>query len=252
MDGFDMHIYEDTAALPPSMEHPNTTTIALADYGKLVGLLEEAFGGTAQPGATLPVMYDEFGVETQIPPAKASLYTGTEPATVHPVPEATQAEYYNEALQLAFCQQNVIGLLLFHFVDEPALAGWQSGLYYADGTPKSSLTLVRNAFDSTRRGIIATCPDLHLTPQLTVDTVTKPRVTVAFTSTLDAQYTLTLVRLGGPPPAVTLTGAALGRRILKLPVPKLPKGRYRWRATATATMNAGPPATLLSKIFTIP
>ena len=44
-----------------------------------------------QPGSTLPILYAEYGVETQIPAAKASLYTGTEPATIKPVAEATQA-----------------------------------------------------------------------------------------------------------------------------------------------------------------
>ena len=57
----------------------------LADYEKLVGALGTAFDGTAQPGTTLPILYDEFGVEAVIPAAKASLYTGTEPATVRPV-----------------------------------------------------------------------------------------------------------------------------------------------------------------------
>ena len=36
----------------------------------------EAFDGTAQPGSKLPILYAEFGVESQIPAAKASLYTG--------------------------------------------------------------------------------------------------------------------------------------------------------------------------------
>ena len=55
------------------------------------------------------------------------------------MPEQTQAEYYRQAIQLAFCQPKVEGMFLFHAVDEKALAAWQSGLYYADGTPKTSL-----------------------------------------------------------------------------------------------------------------
>jgi hypothetical protein len=251
MDAFAFHPYADASNVPPSATHPNSTSIGIGDYDKLVSLLGQAFDGTAQRGSTLPILYDEFGVESDIPAEKAPFYNGTEAATVHPVDEATQAQFYNQALQLAFCQKNVIGLLLFHFIDEPARPGWQSGLYYADGTPKSSIGLVRNAADATRRGIVAQCPDLHLTPKLTVVTTLKPRRTVALTSTLDASYSLALVRLDGPAPPVTLTGTALGRRVTTLPVPKLPKGRYRWRVTATATMNAGPPATLLSRVFTV-
>ena len=61
---------------------------------------------------------------------------------MHPVDEATQAAYYTQALQLAFCQPNVRAILVFSLVDENALPGWQSGVYYVDGTPKSSLPAV--------------------------------------------------------------------------------------------------------------
>src|SRR5207245_893859 len=139
MDGFAFHPYEDMSSSPPDSTHPTTTTIALADYGKLVALLGQAFDGTAQPGSTLPILYDEYGVESLIPPADAALYSGTEPTTTKPVDEATQAAYYEQALALTFCQPNVEGIFLFHAFDEPALDRWQSGLYYANGTPKSSL-----------------------------------------------------------------------------------------------------------------
>ena len=58
---------------------PRTTTIGVADYDKLVGLLGAAFDGTAQPGSQLPILYGEYGVETHIPASKESLYTGSEP-----------------------------------------------------------------------------------------------------------------------------------------------------------------------------
>jgi hypothetical protein len=123
MDAFAFHPYEDNSSIPPDTGvHPNTTTIALADYDKLVALLGEAFDGTAQRGSTLPIYYDEFGVESLIPSSKQHLYTGTEPATTKPVDEATQAAFYRQAIQLAFCQPNVRGLFLFHAFDETALA----------------------------------------------------------------------------------------------------------------------------------
>lgn len=251
MDAFAFHPYADASNVPPSFAHPNSTSIGIADYDKLVSLLGQAFDGSAQRGSTLPILYDEFGVEADIPAAKAALYTGTEPATVHPVDEATQADFYEQALQLTFCQRNVIGLLLFHVVDEPALAGWQSGLYYVDGTPKTSIAAVRDAADSTRRGVVTQCADLQVTPKLTVTTAVKPRLRVTLTSTLDARYSLRLERIGGKAPAVVLTGAVVGRRATRLPVQKLPPGSYRWHATATALQNAGAPATLVSRSFTV-
>ena len=169
MDAFAFHPYEDDSSVAPATGvHPNSTTIALADYGKLVSLLGTAFDGTAQAGSTLPIYYDEFGVESLIPAAKQGLYTGTEPATTKPVDEATQATYYRQAIQLAFCQPNVRGIFLFHAFDETSLPGWQSGLYYADGTPKTSLAPVRTAMQESHRGVVAACPGMRLTPKATV------------------------------------------------------------------------------------
>lgn len=162
MDGFAHHPYADNSSQSPDFAHPNVTTISLADYPKLVALLGAAFDGTAQPGSTLPVLYDEFGVESLIPPGKASAYTGTEPATTKPVDEATQASFYEQALRIAFCQPTVVGMLLFHSRDEAALGSWQSGVYYADGSPKSSIYAVRDALRRTKGGSITRCDGLAL------------------------------------------------------------------------------------------
>ena len=63
--------------------------------------------------------------------------------------------------KLAYCQSNVAGVLLFHAADEAGRRGWQSGLYYADGTPKSSLGVVRDTHgrDRERRARQVRCPD---------------------------------------------------------------------------------------------
>jgi hypothetical protein len=159
MDVFDQHVYADNSSLPPSMSHPNTTTIAEADYTKLVALLGQAFDGTAQAGSTLPILYGEFGVESIVPAAKAGVYTGTEPSTTKPVDEATQAAYYTEAFKLAMCQPNVIGIMVFHVSDESALSAWQSGPYYADDTAKSSMAAIRDAASAARAGTLTSCPD---------------------------------------------------------------------------------------------
>jgi len=57
------------------------------------------------------------------------------------------------------CQPNVIGILAFHVSDESALAGWQSGPYYADDTAKSSLQAIRDAANAAHAGTLTTCPD---------------------------------------------------------------------------------------------
>ena len=240
MDAFAFHPYPETSSTGPNFPHPNSTSIGLADYGKLVGLLGAAFDGTAQHGSSLPILYDEFGIETKIPPAKAALYTGTEPATTKPVDEATQAQMYLQAMQMTFCQPTVLGLLLFHVQDEPSLAAWQSGEFYVDGTPKSSLPAVAAAAASVHRGIVASCPGLHLTPRVTLKPArsTKTLRRVTLTCSLDCTYT---ARLDG---RVALTGAAVGRVPKTLVLHgKLPAGAHRLALTATASANTGPPST---------
>ena len=142
LDGFAFHPYPASSSVPPDRPtHPDSNAIGLADYEeKLRPLLDEAFG----PG--VPVLYSELGVETAIPAEKASLYEGEEPGD--PVDEATQARFYRRTIELAACQEGVAGLLLFHSHDEPALTGFQSGLYYVDGTPKTSLAPIRDAISA--------------------------------------------------------------------------------------------------------
>jgi len=139
MDGFAFHPYPASSSVPPDRPtDPKSSSILMGDYEeKLLPALRAAFG------RDLPVLYSELGVETAIPPAKSPAYQGEEPG--RPVDEATQADYYRRAIELAACQKGVAGLLLFHSHDEPALTGFQSGVYYADGTPKASLEPVREA-----------------------------------------------------------------------------------------------------------
>jgi hypothetical protein len=42
MDVFAIHPYPESSKLPPTFAHPNSTSISIADYGKLVQLLAAA------------------------------------------------------------------------------------------------------------------------------------------------------------------------------------------------------------------
>ena len=152
MDGFAFHPYGESSSTPPSLVHTSGTSLGLGDYPKLVALLGQAFNGTAQKGSTLPIVYDEYGVDSQIPVAKRSFYGGVEPATTKPVTEGVQAAYYDEALHMAACQPTVRGFLIFHVTDETDHNRWQSGVYYADGTPKSSRAPVKASMAGIRAG----------------------------------------------------------------------------------------------------
>jgi hypothetical protein len=158
MDAFAIHPYPEKSSLPPTLTHPRSKNIGLADYGKLVASLGKAFDGTAQAGSTLPIVYDEFGVQTKIPAAKTSAYTNLDTKKAQDaVSETTQAAYYRQALQMAYCQPNVVGIMIFHLSDERDGTAWQSGLYYADDTPKSSLAPVRATIESAADGTLAHC-----------------------------------------------------------------------------------------------
>jgi hypothetical protein len=155
MDWFAIHPYPEHASIPPTFAHPRSSAISLADYGKLVRLLGQAFDGTRQRGSTLPIVYDEFGVQTKQPDDKRLMYANQDlPSAVDAVDEATQGRYYRQALELATCQPNVVGLLFFHVSDEADLDRWQSGVYYADDTPKADFSVVRSAALAARGGTL--------------------------------------------------------------------------------------------------
>jgi hypothetical protein len=152
MDMFSLHPYPESSSIPPTFRHPRTTSIGIADYGKLVRLLDAAF-----PGRELPVVYGEYGLETTVPPSKRSAYTGSEPVPTHPIPAAVQGRRYAQAIRLAECQPRVRMLLFFHVVDEARLEGLQTGVYYSDDDPKASLAPVAAASDQAAKGGVQ-CP----------------------------------------------------------------------------------------------
>jgi hypothetical protein len=150
MDAFSMHVYGETSRTPPSRAHLGTS-IGIADYEKLEALLHEALGRAT------PIVYGEYGVNTTVPPRELEAYSGSEAATKHPVDARTQARYYAQAIGLAACQPLVEMLLFFHVTDEPQLERFQTGMYYADKTPKPGLEKVAQAADAAFAGTIA-CP----------------------------------------------------------------------------------------------
>jgi hypothetical protein len=157
MDVFALHPYLTRSAIPPSQPHTGTS-LGFADYDKLVSLLGEAFDGTAQPGSKLPIAYTEFGVQSIVPESAQEPYTNLQsPLGRDAVPEQTQADYYDQAFELAACQPTVIAVYIFHLFDEADLNRWQSGPYYTDTKPKTSLDAIKSAADKARDGKLGGC-----------------------------------------------------------------------------------------------
>jgi hypothetical protein len=157
MDVFALHPYNTRSSIPPGQPHTGTS-LGFGDYDKLVDLLGQAFDRTAQPGTDLPIAYTEYGVQSEIPESALGPYTNLQsPLGKDAVSEETQAKYYREAFELAACQPTVIAVYIFHLFDEADLNRWQSGPYYADAKPKSSLPAIRDAATEARKGELADC-----------------------------------------------------------------------------------------------
>ena len=171
-DHFGQNVYGSSSSERPFRAHPNNTDIAQGDYAKLMAALTSAFSGTGQPvpgtqGVT--VWYLETGFQTVIPSDKMGLYSGTE-NDARPLfavkqgpnpgksdvasPGWDQATQLADAIRLASCQPAVGAFFNFELADESNLAGWQSGVLWADGTPKPSYAAVKEAIAQVRDGTV--------------------------------------------------------------------------------------------------
>ena len=255
MDALSINPFPDNSSQSPATAHPNGTSIGVADYDKLVKLLGQAFDGTGQRGSTLPIYYGEFGIESVPPAAKASQYTGTEPTTTRPVDEAKQAASYRKALELSFCQPNVVGFFVFLTIDDPRLPGWQSGLYYPDKTAKTSLAPAKQAARQTRGGIIAKCAALKLTP--VVDRFgpfgAKGRYGITLRCSIDCTVETSLQRLSDNKVVAKHTGKALAGiySVVRLPKLKLVKGAYKFNVAFFAPVNRGATVVKSTRAFSV-
>jgi hypothetical protein len=150
------HVYGFTASERPWRKHIGSTILSQGDWNKLMYNLWLAFDGTAQaiPGAGgVDIWYMEGGSQTAIDAGKETAYMGTEnvavipdyaggepeappPAETSPAPD--QYTQVRDSIRLAACQPYVRSYFNFLLFDEPRLAGWQSGAFWADLTPKDS------------------------------------------------------------------------------------------------------------------
>jgi hypothetical protein len=152
-DTFGYDAYPETSNESPLVQHSGPASMDEGDYGALVSALAAAFGGAGQrvpgSGGTTPGSVPPGGV-----PAAAA-YTGREtntllvPALIYrPVaggPARDQSSQLRDAIELAYCQPAVGAFFNFQLADERDLAGWHSGLQWADGTKKPSHEIVRQA-----------------------------------------------------------------------------------------------------------
>ena len=258
MDMFAIHPYLIPSRLPPTFAHPRTTSIGIADYDKLVRLLTAAFKGTAQRGETLPIVYDEFGYQTVIPPSKRFAYNHlASPAAKDAISEAMQAAYYKKAFALAACQPTVAGLLIFHVVDERDARAWQSGLYYGNNTPKTSLAAVRAAALAARDGRLAECGRDKTTDNVDgvvfyeASTVAPRALQVQFTCAEPCTYEVQVLDAKTSDVVATTGGKAVGLETSVLSTDSLDPGTYQYAFRVFKCGKPGTAETRFSRPFAL-
>lgn len=160
--------YPDFTAERPWTRHPVSTSIGQGDHDKLTAALEAAFGGTGQPvpgEGRVTIWYLEQGFQTSIDPGKEHLYRGVETDRYAlPAWSASagrrqglapdQATQLVDSIRLAYCQRNVGAYFNFLLADEPDLAGWQSGILWADWSPKPSYAALKQVLREVAAGAV--------------------------------------------------------------------------------------------------
>ena len=258
MDMFAIHPYLIPSKLPPTFAHPNTTTIGVADYPKLVKLLTNAFRGTGQRGRTLPIVYDEFGYQSQIPQPLRFVYKnlGTK-AAADAISESLQAKYYAQAFALAACQPTVAGMLIFHVVDERDARAWQSGIYYGNGRPKTSLPAVRAAALAAQAGTLARCGTAKTTSNVDDVVFAAPSATTpgvlqtGFSCSQPCTYQLRVLDAATGEPVASAGGNVVGAVTVKITAAALPPGQYEYALRAFKCGKPGTAETRFSTAFAL-
>jgi hypothetical protein len=146
--------YPQTSAESPSAQHGGSV-IDEGDYDKLMSVLQQAFGGTAQPipgEAGVTIWYMEDGFQSRVVYGR-NLYTGTE-TDRYALDEQEQGRQLAAAVRLAYCQPNVGAFFNFELRDETALKGWQSGVVRANWSPKPSFFMFRDAIIDVLRSSV--------------------------------------------------------------------------------------------------
>jgi hypothetical protein len=163
MDGLDFHPYPVPQSLPFASGYPNANDASISNLPRIYQAFYDGFNGSPQrtigqqQGGGLPVSLNEMGIQTDATGRDG--YVGVE-TSANPAggmvgadaSEAYQATYYRQMLALLACDPNVRLVDIFHLVDEPNLAGWQSGLYWLGPTgpiPKQSAQVVQSWIAAT-------------------------------------------------------------------------------------------------------
>jgi hypothetical protein len=127
--GISHHPYTRGGSRPPTA-HAAANEITISSVGRLKALVRQAAARRRIPHG-LPIFYTEFGFQTN-PPDR-----------LFGVSLEQQAAYLNESDWMAFRDRGVRAVAQYELRDEGPLAGFQTGLRFADGRAKPSFDAYR-------------------------------------------------------------------------------------------------------------
>lgn len=145
VDAFGHNPYPRVPGEPPQAVHTDGF-LGQGDYAQLVRVLQASFGRAPD------IWYLETGFQSSVPTRLLGYYEGRE--NVQTISPEQQARRLGEAIRLAACQERVRAFFNFGLVDEPRLAGWQSGLIWRGVQRKPAAA----AFERAARQAAAGCP----------------------------------------------------------------------------------------------
>ena len=278
MDLLSFHPYPRSSldSLQKGLEWP------MAGYANLNRVKQgvwDAFSGTHQPTTDtgLGILIDEVGWQVRVDSTAAdSLYTGTENVPV--ASESHQADVYGQLVRAAACDSSVKALFFMPFVDETALAGFQSGLLRADGTERPSYTAVKSAIAATRGG--GRCVGRRVTwkPMRTVlgaraifrglavpkSSVRQRAWSFAVRTGEDSRFVATIIPARRParttvdvpaPPLPLMQASGYAKAnwtpLVRFPKLFLPPGRYAYRVELRAAFNPARHRVFVSRSFVV-
>jgi hypothetical protein len=137
--GFAHHPYQRGGSRPPAEPPQAAGEITISALSRLTRLLTQA-GRAARIPRSLPILYTEFGFQTN-PPDR-----------IFGVRVALQADYINQSDWIAYRSSRVRSVAQYKLVDETALASFQSGLRFIDGSPKPAYDAYRLPIWVTKSG----------------------------------------------------------------------------------------------------
>ena len=171
-------------------------------------------------------------------------------------PSRARRVYYQQAIAIARCQPTVAGMLIFHVTDERDANAWQSGVYYPDDTPKTSMDALRAGALAAQDGTGAECAKPKTASNFESVVFHQPPaepgpLQIDLTCASACTYRAQLIDLHDGTAVATVDGAGTGLQAISLPGDNRPTGDYQYTVRTFATGKPGTAVVRSSRPFTI-